>query len=88
MHVKWLIAVDDRRKALEYAEREEMREGWDYCDVEFVGYVDELLSNRERRAHVERMLRLEGLDPQELASILEKAREKGKKMIFLVDCHI
>lgn len=77
--MKWLIAVDDRRKALEYAEREEMREGWYYCDVEFVGYVDELLSNRERRAHVERMLRLEGLDPQELASILERQGKRAKR---------
>jgi len=87
VHVKWLVAVGSRKEALEYAERREELEGWDYCDVSFVGYVDELLSDGEKRAQAERWLRLEGLDPRELAAVLEKAREKGKEMVFLVDCH-
>jgi hypothetical protein len=86
-HVKWLIAKDSESEAWEYASKAREEGGFDYCEVEPVGLVEDLLRNIERREKLKRDLRFDGILPSEVDDILEKARRKGKRMIFLVDCH-
>ena len=93
-HEKWLVAKPSWREAEEYAMRvESSSEFYDYCEVEeelgTVEQVYERLLREGFNGELARLLRMNGIAPEDKPEWLRRLIERGKGgyKVFIIDCH-
>jgi hypothetical protein len=92
-HYKWLVAKRTRAEAEDYALRVQDQEGYDYCEVqEHLGTVEQVYEKLLKEGFsgsLARLLRMNGIAPEDKPQWLENLIRKGKGgyKVFIVDCH-
>jgi hypothetical protein len=92
-HYKWLVAKRTRAEAEEYALRVQDQGGYDYCEVqERLGTVEQVyerLLKEGFNGSLARLLRMNGIVPEDEPQWLENLIRKGKGgyKVFIIDCH-